>query len=65
VIAVAVGVVELETPDVLCSLPGVYADMKIMEDTFDDFGFLLLTILIDGTPPQIPSQAQGLSCILH
>jgi hypothetical protein len=24
--------------------------MKIMEDTFDDLGFLLPTILIDGTP---------------
>jgi hypothetical protein len=33
-----VGVVELEA-----------TDMKLMEHTFDDLGFLLLTILVDGT----------------
>jgi hypothetical protein len=44
-----VGVVESEATDVFRSLPGVHADMKIMEDTFDDLGFLLPTILVDGT----------------
>ena len=45
----AVGVVESEATDVFRGLPGVHADMEIMKDTFDDWGFLLPTILVDGT----------------
>jgi hypothetical protein len=46
---IAVGVVESEATDMFRSLPGVHADVEIMKDTFDDLGFLLPTILVDGT----------------